>query len=215
MNEVLEIQGKEICDIKYITDRYTSSVTRNVTPHNKDIRGILFRCTDTSEYKMYHEQDCCEDVSVEEIIGDLSDLIGSELVVAEERTKSISNDGNGNSETWTFYEFRTVKGSVTIRWYGTSNGYYSEAVQFKEQERGANVGASHEREIIDIYHIYETCGDYSVKGDMRIVNGGELSIDILTISNADVEELGFCATEIDDLIFVLEKAKAQLKKIGI
>ena len=33
--------------------------------------------------RFYHEQECCEDVSIEEIHGDLNDLVGQEIVQAE------------------------------------------------------------------------------------------------------------------------------------
>lgn len=95
---------------------------------------ITFKCDDGSRYRMFHDQDCCESVSIEEIIGDFDDLIGSPITVAEERESNESPDDreryNDDSETWTFYELATIKGSVTIRWYGTSNGYYSESVDF-------------------------------------------------------------------------------------
>jgi hypothetical protein len=91
---------------------------------------ITFHRADGRKFMFYHEQDCCEAVYVEEIIGDLDDLIGVPIRRAEERTQEDLDASE--SGTWTFYEFATIKGSVTIRWYGASNGYYSESVSLSE-----------------------------------------------------------------------------------
>lgn len=100
---------------------------------------IVFVTTDGQTYRLFHEQDCCESVSIESITGDLADLIGSPILKAEEVSNSddtprVDSDSPGcvdESYTWTFYKIATAKGYVDIRWYGSSNGYYSESVTFK------------------------------------------------------------------------------------
>lgn len=82
------------------------------------------------EFVMYHEQDCCESVYIDDINGDLNDLVGSPILVAEERCEDYPEAYE--SGTWTFYTLRTNKGSVDIRWVGESNGYYSESVSVLE-----------------------------------------------------------------------------------
>jgi hypothetical protein len=102
-------------------------------------QALRFYCDSGEIYIMYHDQDCCESVTIEDICGDLNDLIGLPILLASEDSnqpltraeikKSVEAQQYG-TYTWTFYNFATRKGYVSIRWFGTSNGYYSESVSF-------------------------------------------------------------------------------------
>lgn len=103
---------------------------------NLDDYELRFHLTEDHYVRMYHAQDCCESVSIEDIVGDLDDLVGTPLLLVEEVSNydgesKYEDDEWSESETWTYYRFRTMKGSVDIRWYGTSNGYYSESVDIE------------------------------------------------------------------------------------
>ena len=84
------------------------------------------------KYLMLHYEDCCEHVFVEDIAGDISDILNREILIAEEVSADASSNSGDESGTWTFYKLDTHYGGITIRWMGESNGYYSEEVSFIE-----------------------------------------------------------------------------------
>ena len=104
-----------------------------ISVENKDDEALIFTDNYNNRYIFYHEQDCCESVLIEDITGELENLLNSPILVAEERIDEdlTSESSDEYTSVWTFYEFATNKGSVTVRWYGSSNGYYSEDVNFK------------------------------------------------------------------------------------
>jgi len=87
---------------------------------------IIFTCDDGAQYKMYHDQDCCEGVGINDVVGEIDDLLNSPILQADEESNDEEN--NDGIQRWTFYKLATVKGYVTLCWYGSSNGYYSVAV---------------------------------------------------------------------------------------
>jgi len=111
------LKGKTIVDIK-----------------NNGDAEIIFKLDNGERYLMHHDQDCCEHVYIEDIIGDLNDLLNTPILLAEEvsNTELPMLECSDESYTWTFYKLGTIKGYVTIRWYGSSNGYYSESVNLEK-----------------------------------------------------------------------------------
>lgn len=122
---------------------FSELVGKTIIKINSEFDRIDFFCTDETSmfknvyivYSLYHNQDCCETVCVDDINGDLADLINTPILQAEERTSKENPEdyivkGCQDSFTWTFYHLATIKGYVTIRWYSSSNGYYSESVSF-------------------------------------------------------------------------------------
>jgi hypothetical protein len=93
---------------------------------SKYIYELQFKCNNGKVYCLGHHQDCCEDVYLEDVNGDFEDIKNHPILKAEMVQFN-------NTPKWTFYHVSTIKGTVSLRWCGDSNGYYSEEVDFWEK----------------------------------------------------------------------------------
>ena len=127
-------------DVGYWENECTLSVMLGKTlakVENLDGDRVLFTLDDGSQFNAYHLQDCCEDVNVHSIVGNLDDIIGVPLITVETSTFKNCTPSELSAEcveeesfTWTLHTLATERGRVVIRWLGTSNGYYGESVYF-------------------------------------------------------------------------------------
>src|SRR5690606_29788225 len=119
--------------------RSISFIDTNIIVRKVDIKDLAFRTlirieiiyksdgdriifeTEDKFYVMSHERDCCEKVYIKSIDGEIPDLIGSQILKAEESKSVKESDDYPDHTTWTFYKLATQKGYVDISWYGESN----------------------------------------------------------------------------------------------
>lgn len=111
-------------------------VGKTISAINKHDDSIVFICSNGDTFEAYHMQDCCEKVSIYDVSGDLQSLVGETITFARENKISqewphdVPKPEYLESFTWTTHTFKTAKNTVTVRWLGESNGYYSESVYF-------------------------------------------------------------------------------------
>ena len=127
-----DLTGKTIVSI---TD--TCANKNNNTLINANL--IEFKCLDGSIYRLGHKSICCDDHYIENICGDLSDILNTPILLAEEvYSKDRPEDNEYFFMQWCFYKLSTIKGSITIRWMETyqrpcDNNYcYSSEVHFSK-----------------------------------------------------------------------------------
>ena len=104
---------KQFCDL----------VGRKIVSIDGAVEGserIVFTLDNGKKCILTHFQDCCETVTVNDVCGDVTDLLNSPILLAEEVCSSdVSPDDvdlpiNNGSYTWTFYKLSTINGGVTI-----------------------------------------------------------------------------------------------------
>jgi hypothetical protein len=109
-----------IADLKGLT-------LRRITGLHDEGSEVIFYATCVNNFMMSHDQECCEEVYIESVVGTVADLLGEPLLVAEQ----VSSDGhNEDWGQWTFYRLATRKGFVVIRWLG-KRSYYSTDVTIR------------------------------------------------------------------------------------
>lgn len=130
-----------------LSEKILEGLTFSRVRNNKN-KELIFTCVDGRKWKFYHKQDCCEEVLIEDICGDLKDLQNTPIleiaIRVSENHELVKEKGfisnieyhDYNDQFWTFYRITTRLGTAVIRWYGTCNGsYYSTAVDFCEVKK--------------------------------------------------------------------------------
>ena len=116
----------DYCGVGSLVDKKIASVT------GLDSSVVTFTTECGKTYRMEHQQDCCEHVSIDHVYGNADSLVGETITYANQHSEAI--DEASESGTRTTFTFNTNKGVLIIVWEGYSNGYYGEGVSFYEDD---------------------------------------------------------------------------------
>lgn len=79
---------------------------------------------------VFQPSNLCANVEIDDVNGDPQGMVGHLIKKVEvvSNKQFSAKDEYTKNYLWTFYKFATLDGYIDIRWYGTSNGWYSEEV---------------------------------------------------------------------------------------
>jgi hypothetical protein len=116
--------GKVVDKIDVIKD---GKLNNDTPSQERDRITIYTKCG--HEVSFLHNQQCCEQVWIDDIMPDIQILVGCEILKCEKNTVETGNKYTDfETQTATFYKIASISGWVDIVWRGESNGYYSEGV---------------------------------------------------------------------------------------
>ena len=79
-----------------------------------DSAEVIFTTSEGRRFEMSHSQDCCERVSIEDVCGDVNDLLNSPILLAEKETSDedpvdVNKEYHDDLYCWTFYKLSTFQ----------------------------------------------------------------------------------------------------------
>ena len=108
-------------------------VNERIAAVDLDGSDMLLTTATGRQIRIYHVQDCCEDVVFHD--GDWRSVRGrvvKDVTVQHEP----DDDPSFESATWSVVTFELDEGAEVLRWHGSSNGYYSETVDLDFTDPG-------------------------------------------------------------------------------
>jgi len=112
------------------------SILKNqtITDISSDYESVTFKTVDKT-YRLEHYQDCCESVRLENVIGDIKNILNVPITLAEEDNPGDPDwysESYNDSHTWSVFILEAGGKRVEFWFLGESNGYYGESVDFVE-----------------------------------------------------------------------------------
>lgn len=132
--ELEELIGTKIIDVNICEYGNTENSTEE---DEEDLVDLLVIKTNKGNMFFYYWWDCGNNVHLEDGFEDLRKMIGEQILQAEVVVNRESEPLYewDESYTWTYYKISSLNHDCTLRFYGSSNGCYSESVNIRWEEK--------------------------------------------------------------------------------
>lgn len=104
----------------------------HIVQKNLEEGAVIFKNENETVF-FSHDQSCCENVQFESTDIPFEELQGHKILSAKCRTTIRETDAGDDRDTWYIFDIEGV-GTATMRWSGSSNGWYSTMVDVYVQD---------------------------------------------------------------------------------